>query len=123
MDFIRRLVARLRNRRFDSDLAEELQFHEEMKRRELEAQGVAADESAARAKKALGNVTLMREESRGVWIAPWAESVAQDVRYAVRSLLRQPTYSLTAGLVLVFAIGLNTSLFSDSRRSFWRRGR
>lgn len=112
MDFIRRLVARLRNRRFDSDLAEELQFHEEMKRRELEAQGVAADESAARAKKALGNVTLMREESRGVWIAPWAESVAQDVRYAVRSLLRQPTYSLTAGLVLVFAIGLNTSLFS-----------
>jgi len=39
MKLIRRLLARIRNRRFDSDLAEELQFHEEMKRRELETQG------------------------------------------------------------------------------------
>ena len=112
MDFIRRLVARVRNRRFDSELAEELQFHEEMKRQELEARGVSAGDSRSLARKALGNVTLMREQSRSVWIAPWLESVLQDVRYAVRSLVRQPTYSVTAGLVLVLAIGLNTSLFS-----------
>ena len=112
MSIIRRLLARIRNRRFESDLAEELQFHEEMKRRELEAQGVSMDDSRSLARKALGNVTLMRETSRGVWIAPWLESVGQDVRYAVRSLLRQPTFSMTAGLVLVLAIGLNTSLFS-----------
>src|SRR5512145_2177238 len=111
MDFIRRLVARVRNRRFDSELAEELRFHEEMKREELEARGVSAADSRSLARKALGNVTLMREQSRSVWIAPWLESVLQDVRYAVRSLVRQPTYSVTAGLVLVLAIGLNTSLF------------
>ena len=36
--FMRRLRARLRNRRFDADLAEELRFHEEMTRGELQAQ-------------------------------------------------------------------------------------
>ena len=92
MKLIRRLLARIRNRRFDSDLAEELQFHEEMKRRELETQGIPVEESRARARRALGNVTPMREAARGVWIAPSVESVLQDVRYAVRSLLRQPTY-------------------------------
>jgi hypothetical protein len=40
MRLLSRLRARLRNRRFDADLAEELRFHDEMKRQELEAAGV-----------------------------------------------------------------------------------
>ena len=108
----KRLLARFRNRRFDAELVEELRFHEEMKRQELEASGLPVPEARAGARKALGNITLMREESRAVWIAPWLESVGQDVRYAVRSLVRQPTYTLTAGIALILAIGLNTSLFT-----------
>jgi predicted permease len=109
---IRRLLARIRNRRFDEDLAEELRFHEEMKRRTLEAAGARPEDASWQARRALGNVTLMREASRGVWIAPWLESIAQDVRYGVRTLVRQPTHTITAGLALVLAIGLNTSLFT-----------
>lgn len=108
----KRLLARFRNRRFDAELAEELRFHEEMKRLELEASGLPVSEARARARKALGNTTLIREQSRAVWIAPWLESVAQDVRYAIRTLLREPTYSSTAVMALVLAIGLNTSLFT-----------
>jgi macrolide transport system ATP-binding/permease protein len=109
---LNRLRARLRNRRFNDDLAEELRFHEEMKRQELESGGVAATDARAAARRALGNATLMRERSRGVWIAPWRESIVQDARYAVRMLVRQPLHSLTAIAVLVLAIGMITSLFT-----------
>jgi predicted permease len=109
---LNRLRARIRNRRFQADLAEELRFHEEMKRQELEAAGAEPADARAAARRALGNAALMREESRGVWIAPWLESVAQDVRYAIRTLLRQPLHSATAMTVLVLAIGMNATLFT-----------
>ncbi len=92
-NLLQRLRARLRNRHFDADLAEELRVHEEMKREELEASGIAPADARSEARRALGNVTLMREDSRGVWIATWLDSLAQDIRYALRTLRRQPMYS------------------------------
>ena len=111
-NLLQRLRARLRNRRFDDDLREELRVHEEMKREELEGSGIPADEARAAARRALGNATLMREDARRVWVASWLESVLQDARYAVRSLARQPLHTMTALSVLVLAIGLGTTLFT-----------
>jgi predicted permease len=113
--FMRRLRARFRNRRFDDDLAEELRFHEEMKREELAATGMSAGDARAAARRELGNVTLMREDSRRVWIGRWLEIVIQDAGYGVRSMSRQPLHSLTVVAVLVLAIGMNTSLFAYFR--------
>jgi predicted permease len=109
-NLLRRLRARLRNRRFDDDLHEELRVHEAMKREELESRGVPAGVARAEARRALGNATLMRENARGVWIAPWLESILQDARYGVRILVRQPLHSVTAIAVLVLAIGMITSI-------------
>jgi hypothetical protein len=111
-NLLQRLRSRLRNRRFDNDLIEELRLHEEMKREELEAGGVPPADARAEARRTLGNATLMREDSRGVWIAPWLESLAQDARYGVRMLVRQPLHSVTAIAVLLLAIGMSTSLFT-----------
>ena len=118
---MRRLRARLRNRRFNDDLTEELRFHEEMKREELAATGMTADEARAAARRALGNVTLMREDSRRVWIGRWLEILIQDARYAVRSLSRQPLHAITVIAVLVLAIGMNTSLFAFLRATTFAR--
>lgn len=107
-----RLRARFRNRRFDDDLAEELRFHEEMKRQELEAEGRSTDTARHEARRALGNVTLMREDSRRVWIAGGLESLWQDARYALRALARQPLHSAATIIILVFGIGLTTTLFT-----------
>src|SRR5436305_5224512 len=40
------------------------------------------------------------------------QSVWQDVRHAVRSLRRAPTYAIAAIIALALAIGANTALFS-----------
>lgn len=110
--FVVRLLARIRSRHFDTDLAEELRFHEEMKRQELETAGLAPADARAAARRALGNTTLKREDSRAVWVGPWLESLVQDVRYAVRTLARRPLHTTTGLAVLVVGIGLNTSLFT-----------
>ncbi len=111
-NLLRRLRARIRNRHFDKDLQEELRFHEQLKREALEEAGVPASDARAAAHRALGNTALMREDARGVWIAAWLDSTIQDVRYAIRTLRRQPVHSLTAGTVLVLGLGLSASLFT-----------
>ena len=84
---LRRLRARLRNRRFNADLAEELRLHEEMKREELAAMGLSADDARAAARRAMGNVTLMREDARRVWIGRWLE-ILNGIRATVARAAR-----------------------------------
>jgi predicted permease len=106
---IRRLRARFRYRRFDDDLAEEMAFHQALKQQELERDGLSAADARDAARREMGNVTRAREDSRGVWIASWLESVWQDIAYAVRSLRRQPAFTFAALAALVLGIGLNSS--------------
>ena len=109
---IRRFAYWLRNRQADAALREELEFHHALKQQELEAQGLTPDAARLAARRELGNVTRAREDARSVWIWPWLESVWQDTAYAVRSLRREPGFTLLSVVVLGIAIGLNTSLFT-----------
>jgi predicted permease len=113
---MRRLLRRfrywLRHRDADAALREELDFHRRLKQQELEASGLAADDARIAARRAMGNVTLARENARAEWIWPWLESVWQDARIAVRALVRQPGFTLVSVIILGVAIGLNTSLFT-----------
>src|SRR5688572_19060009 len=109
---LRRLWSIVRFRRLDEDLAEELEFHRAMTQQGLERDGHSSRDARFAAHKMLGNLTRSREDARAVWIWPWLESVWQDVTYAVRSLRRQPGFTLVAIVALGVAIGLNTSLFT-----------
>ena len=97
---LRRLRYWLHRGKMDAELAEEMEFHRAM----------LADSGQAGA--AMGNTTLAREDARAVWIWPWLESVWQDSVYAVRTMRREPGFTITALLALGSAIGLNTSLFT-----------
>src|SRR5450759_1239330 len=118
--FLRRLryIARLQSN--DAELAEELASHESLSRHALEATGLDAGAAAAASRRAMGDVTRMREDARSVWVRPWLESAMQDVSYALRGLRRQPGFSLVAILTLGIAIGLNTSVFTAFNGVFWR---
>ena len=106
---LRRLGHLFRQARFDVELDEELEFHREMKRRELEVKGIRASGAVDRE---LGNLTLARDESRDVWIWPWLQSLAQDVKFALRLFRRDRGFALTAVLVLAAGIGMTNAVFT-----------
>lgn len=92
--------------------AEEIEFHRNMKQRELEKAGLPAVETSSASRRALGNVVLAREDSRAVWIWPWLESMLKDVRYALRTMRKMPGFTSIAVLALTIGIGSATTIFS-----------
>ena len=112
MRIVRRLAQWLRLARSDSDLAEELRFHREAIERDLIARGHSPADAHDAARRAMGNETRAREESRRVWLWPSLEALWQDARVTVRGLRRNPAF--TAGVMLTFALGVgaNAAMFS-----------
>src|SRR5258706_4813029 len=108
MRFLRRLAFWVRR----DNLGEELDAHRKLAEQDLQRSGLDAEEARFAARRQMGNSTTALEASRGVWLAPWIESVFQDLRYAARSLWRQPGFTLPALFTLALGIGLNTSLFT-----------
>ncbi len=108
---IRRVAFWLGRHRFDAELAEELENHRAMEQERLERSGMPAKDAACASRRALGNVTLAREEARSVWIWPWLDGVRQDVAYALRSLRRNPAFSAAVILVTSLGIAATTSVF------------
>jgi putative ABC transport system permease protein len=111
-ELLRRCWYLVRARRMADDLREELEFHRAMKERELEAEGVAPRDARVQARRALGNDLAERERARDVWIAPWLQDLAQDVRFAVRLLFRERGFATVAIVALGLGIGVNNTLFS-----------
>src|SRR5437899_526765 len=109
-DLLRRVWYVIRQRQFERDLAEEIEFHRAMVQRDLEQRGIGTATADRAARRLLGNTTLAREDSRGVWIWPWLESLWQDAVYAMRNLRRQPGFTTVVVMVLATVIGMHTTL-------------
>ncbi len=109
---LRRLRYLLQRDRYERELDDELQFHLEMKRQELESKGRDRAAAAAAARRSLGNLPLTRDRVRDVWIAPWLAALVQDVKYAARTLRRSPRFALVVVLTLGLGIGVSTTAFT-----------
>ena len=107
--WIRQLLTR---RRMARDVADEIELHLEEKIEELMAAGLTRQAATAAARRAFGNVTLVREESRDVWRWRSLDDFASDVRYALRQLRRAPSFAAAAILTLAIGIGANSAVFS-----------
>jgi predicted permease len=96
-------------------LSAELEFHLEQQIAENVGNGMNPEEARSAALRLFGNPTVVREEARSSWSWNWLENVWRDARYGVRTLLRAPSFSVTAILVMALGIGASTSLFTIVR--------
>jgi putative ABC transport system permease protein len=108
----RRITYLLRQRRIDRELAQEVEFHRAMEAERLERAGLDRRDAHHASLRVMGNVTLAREDSRAVWIAPWFEGVRRDVRYAMRTVVHRPGFAIAMILVMGLGIGATTAVFT-----------
>lgn len=109
---LRRLRYWINRRRIESDLAEELEMHRELKQEELERSGFARADAAAAARKELGNTLKARQDSRDVWGWTWIDDMMHDVRFACRTIGRMPVLAAVVVASLGVGIGINSAVFS-----------
>lgn len=95
----------------EAELNEELEFHLTEETEDRKANGLSDEQAHSAARRDLGNVALIAEDTRATWTWPGLERMVQDFRFSLRALGRSPGFAIVAVLTLGVAIGAATAMY------------
>src|SRR5689334_22820034 len=101
------------------EVNDELAFHLEERIRAYVASGMSPEAARHKALERFGDVDGVREECEQLLTdhrkaearRDWFDDLRQDVRFAVRSAVKAPLFSLLAIVTLALGIGANAAVF------------
>lgn len=107
-----RLQSLFRRSRVERELSDELRYHLEESVAEAVAKGKTPEEARYAALQELGGVERIKEECRDMRRVKLIETLAQDLRYGLRMLAKNPGFTAVAAITIALGIASTTIAFS-----------
>ncbi len=114
---VRDLCAR---RRLAREAEQEIEMHLDLLADQYVRDGNVPAEARRLARAKFGGVVQVRESLRDQAGFPMLESILHDVRYAARSLVRQPGVTVLTVGMLALGLGLNAAVLAVAYGVLWR---